>query len=305
VSDEVDAVVDRADVAAAAERALQLDPGCGLAHAALSALLPWGDYEGREAALQRALAVGPRDPQTAIEMGWFLVNVGRNEEALRYAAQGLELDPLNGAAANIYSQLLALVGRYEDSLRAYAVYREKWPLSPVFTIAPLSHAYLQGDRTTYDSLRRAAVDLGLTGKFVTQALAAGEMRFDPTPKSRERILDGIGERIRKTGTVVLGRLILAYAMGLRDEVFGFIDQASFAHLFDKDGPPPASHYSPGVIFDRTANLGMMQDLRFVGFCAKLGLCDYWVNTGRWPDCAEAGVLLYDFKAECRRLAAIG
>jgi hypothetical protein len=47
---------------------------------------------------------------------------------------------------------------------------------------------------------------------------------------------------------------------------------------------------------------MMPDIRFVGLCAKLGLCDYWVKTGRWPDCAEDGVLAYDFKAECRRLA---
>jgi hypothetical protein len=49
---------------------------------------------------------------------------------------------------------------------------------------------------------------------------------------------------------------------------------------------------------------MRRDPRFAAFCAKLGLCDYWTKTGHWPDCADAGVLPYDFKAECRRLAAI-
>lgn len=39
------------------------------------------------------------------------------------------------------------------------------------------------------------------------------------------------------------------------------------------------------------------------FCAKLGLARYWVNTGRWPDCAEDNALPYDFRAECRRLTA--
>jgi hypothetical protein len=36
---------------------------------------------------------------------------------------------------------------------------------------------------------------------------------------------------------------------------------------------------------------------------QLGLCDYWVKSGQWPDCAKEGVLPYDFKAECRKLAA--
>jgi hypothetical protein len=48
---------------------------------------------------------------------------------------------------------------------------------------------------------------------------------------------------------------------------------------------------------------MMEDPRFARLCAKLGLIDYWVATGRWPDCADEGVLPYDFKVECRRVAA--
>ena len=197
--DEIDIVVDRTEVVAAAEAALRLDPGCGLAYVALGTLLPFGDYQGREAALERALAVGPRSSLTASRMGWFLASVGRNQEALQYAAQGLELDPLDEFAANAYSQLLTYVGRYDDSQRSYAVFREKWPLSPLFTIAPLNHAHLHGDRQTYDMLRRIAVDLGMSGKFVRQALASGDMRFDPTPRSRERIIEAIDGQIRNTG----------------------------------------------------------------------------------------------------------
>jgi hypothetical protein len=46
-------------------------------------------------------------------------------------------------------------------------------------------------------------------------------------------------------------------------------------------------------------MAMIADNRFVGLCAKLGLCAYWVKTQRWPDCVD--VVAYDFKAECRRL----
>jgi hypothetical protein len=42
----------------------------------------------------------------------------------------------------------------------------------------------------------------------------------------------------------------------------------------------------------------------VTLCAKLGLCDYWVTSGRWPDCAADGILPYDFEAAVRREAAV-
>ena len=48
---------------------------------------------------------------------------------------------------------------------------------------------------------------------------------------------------------------------------------------------------------------LMRDPRFARLCARLGLCDYWVKTDRWPDCAEAVAPYYDFKAEARRLAS--
>ena len=55
-----------------------------------------------------------------------------------------------------------------------------------------------------------------------------------------------------------------------------------------------------------ADLGptaLQRDIRFVQLCAKLGLCDYWVQSGTWPDCAEQLSDYYDFKAEVRRAVA--
>jgi hypothetical protein len=34
----------------------------------------------------------------------------------------------------------------------------------------------------------------------------------------------------------------------------------------------------------------------VKLCARLGLVEYWLETLKWPDCAE--VVPYDFKKEC-------
>jgi hypothetical protein len=43
---------------------------------------------------------------------------------------------------------------------------------------------------------------------------------------------------------------------------------------------------------------LRNDPRFVPLCARLGLVEFWLTTGKWPDCADD--VPYDFKAECAR-----
>jgi hypothetical protein len=45
---------------------------------------------------------------------------------------------------------------------------------------------------------------------------------------------------------------------------------------------------------------MVTDIRFMRLCAKMGFCDYWVQTDRWPDCVDQ--VPYDFRAEAKKLA---
>jgi hypothetical protein len=79
-----------------------------------------------------------------------------------------------------------------------------------------------------------------------------------------------------------------------------VDQSTFP-VFEEFGPNPGGFYTPGgMIFGRLLCPEMMNDVRFVSLCAKLGLCDHWVETDRWPDCAS--FVPYDFRAEARRLA---
>ena len=82
-----------------------------------------------------------------------------------------------------------------------------------------------------------------------------------------------------------------------------IGQASFDYVFGPRRARPNGAISPAAIFSVTHNTPMMRDPRFPGLRAKLGLCDYWARTDRWPDCAADGVLPYDLEAESRRLAS--
>jgi hypothetical protein len=131
-------------------------------------------------------------------------------------------------------------------------------------------------------------------------MADGEMIRNPSPNRCKRVLNHVAEQLERTGTLQFDLLLYAFRMGLVDETFLFVEEASFAHMFDNAGPLPTADHNPGIVFDRTSNLAMMQDIRFVGFCAKIGLCDYWTKTNRWPDCA--GFVGYGFRSEARRLA---
>jgi hypothetical protein len=88
---------------------------------------------------------------------------------------------------------------------------------------------------------------------------------------------------------------------LADEVFDLIEQSSFDYVTDPEKLwRGAGNF--GDVLSLALYKGFLRDPRFPKFCSKLGLADYWLKTGCWPDCADDGVLPYDFKAECWRLA---
>jgi hypothetical protein len=47
---------------------------------------------------------------------------------------------------------------------------------------------------------------------------------------------------------------------------------------------------------------LRNDPRFPHLCARLGLVEYWIRSGQWPDCAES--VPYDFRTECARVRTV-
>ena len=75
-------------------------------------------------------------------------------------------------------------------------------------------------------------------------------------------------RGRSMGTMMPLRLSLFQipsGLGMTEEVFGLIDQASFAHVFDEAAPAPSGALGdPGEIFRPDKSIAMIRDIRFVG-----------------------------------------
>jgi hypothetical protein len=104
--------------------------------------------------------------------------------------------------------------------------------------------------------------------------------------------------LEQTGTLPL-QLQQACKVGLADEAFGLVERTSFAHPFEPDGRLHRRDFALHVLFTRGGD-ALRRDVRL---CARLGLCDYWVRTDRWPDCADEFALHYDFREEARQQPA--
>jgi TolB-like protein len=290
-----------AQVREAAQTALTLDPGAGVAYTALGHLAPFGRYQEREILYGKALAASPTDPQILNETANLLRVVGRTREALPIFEQACDLDPLYWPAARSRADTLHEVGRREEALKAEDACLARWPEAPGIVNDAIVHAAEGPDWNRFDALVAKVAARGFESPRLRALIEYYEHLRRPDPAYVERTLRAARRDLARTGTVLIGQLLGLHSLGAEEAAFELVDQASFAHMFDPDGPPPAGGYTPAVMW-LPLYAPMRCDRRFVDLCAKLGLCDYWVKSGRWPDCADEGVLPYDFKAACERRA---
>jgi TolB-like protein len=295
----------RAKVIEAAETALRLDPGLGAPYHPLAELEAFGHFAAREALYRKALAASPNDPHVLTAVAFFASEAGHVHEALELAQKAFELDPIQFGNAYAYASFLDFEGRFDESRGLWDAFAQQWPTSGLIARGALAAAVQARDWDRFDALVAAAspevVDVGrLRG-----VIWLGSVTRDPQPERLQRALERARQEIAQSGAIALDRLTSLCSLGLVDETFELIEHASFAYMFDPRQKWASGPLTGGFIFSRGGAAALMEDVRYVELCAKLGLCDYWVATGRWPDCAQPGAVPYDFKAEARRLAKPG
>jgi len=125
---------------AAALEALSLDDTIADAHSALGTVLGCGefDWRGAEGEFTRALELSPSSAVVRYDYAWchamwFLLPLGRTEEALAEMRRALELDPLDPFYNSLLGYLLQGTGQSE---LAVAQFRHAVTLDPAF---PFSH----------------------------------------------------------------------------------------------------------------------------------------------------------------------
>ena len=287
---------------ATAER---LDPTLSVTRIASSWLEPFAAYQRREALLSEGLHLNPDDPTCLTQMSFVAGYVGRGREALALAEAAKTRDPQSSVAVGRW--LVLMYERYDEQAAQYDLMRARWPGNPEFSVIAANFAAAQGDWARYDALVRFAGEQPFARDPRMGRVMRETFRFyDAIRDDDQAWMDGYVERllaqVERSGTAPLDDLWGACTLGRADQAFQAIDRAGFDRAFRVGGAPLAS-FDLGTNLRRPFNGAMMDDARFPRLCAKIGLVAYWLDTDRWPDCADA--LPYDFRAEARKAAAEG
>jgi hypothetical protein len=104
--------------------------------------------------------------------------------------------------------------------------------------------------------------------------------------------------VAKTGGVDVARVVYAAHLGLVDDAYRAADAARLGPAGTSDDIMGPDGYRTALLFQASMP-ELRNDLRFPRLCARLGLVEFWMATGKWPDCAAE--LPYDFKLECARV----
>jgi hypothetical protein len=291
----------RAKVVAAAQTALAIDPNLGGVFQVLGALEPPAHFVQRESFHQRALALSGDDPTVLTNASLFYAEVGALARAAELAARAYELDPLYPWAANWYAVTLEKAGRLEESRAMHEAFHRLWPENELIALDAMECAANGDQWDWYDQLQQDAEARGFSGVIYRRMVSF----LDAVRASDgEGWLAAAQREFARRGEIAARTLVHLHRLGFAEEAFDLIERASFDYVRSSEGRVPDGTLSPIIMFSAFDAPAFREDTRFVRLCAKLGLCDYWTETGHWPDCAAQGALPYDFKAECRRLAAL-
>ncbi len=102
----------------AAERAVSLAPGLGLAHAQLAAVLAASDVSAAWTEVIRARALTPGDVSVEEVYAAIAMKAGRRDEAMTAASRAVELDPLQPEAWFTSMRALSCAGKFDAAIHA-------------------------------------------------------------------------------------------------------------------------------------------------------------------------------------------
>ncbi len=293
---------------AAAERALSLDPDCAQAMAALSLLKPaFADHGEKIALVDEALKRTPNDPALHVARATWFYSVGRVREAAKALEIATRLDPLGPAVEGLGASLLTACGEIDAALETIRGAWMRWPDSAfvwriMWETLCAAQRYDEADALTAPG---APPRQGVTEQDVAVLRAhAALLRRD---EEGRRIACGaiLDQLAAGDAPLSLWNAVVAAGFGCAERAFDVIDRALDQGRQLRPDPHDAfgmaRAQSPLQLFVHTCGEPIWRHERFTRLAARLGLAQYWIESGKWPDCASA--VDYDFKAACTAAAA--
>lgn len=244
------------DSGIAADKALQLAPGLGPAHAAHAYLQFYGfDYRGALAECRRAVQLAPDDGTVLNGCGYTLAGIGKLDEAIRLREHLLSIEPLYVINFQQYARLLLATGRLAEAAKYL---RAAGSLPQTNELWHHSHLFL---RMTAAMARR---DPGTAMAIATQA-----------PAETRNLLVALAAQAgsdRAAADAALATL-------LRNQAHAHPDAYSIAQVYALRGDADHAvawleHAAPPQLLFMLTDpliLRLRDDPRFVAFCKNAGL----------------------------------
>jgi tetratricopeptide (TPR) repeat protein len=283
-------------VAAEVTRALAIDPqNTDALVAQLFTFPPFGRFVEAEVALERlrqssGVAHGSR------YIGWYLRTTGRVRESLEETERSYRLNALDPMAANTLALARMAAGRVAEAVPIYEDLLVRVP-EMSFPVSSLLRAYaLLQDWAAVDRLLELAAKREL--REFQDGLPFIRARRDPTPANIEAWRSALEAQVRKTGGVDVAQLVYAAHLGMVDLAYQLAATACLGPTGSRDDIMGPDAYRTSLMF-MSGMPELRNDPRFAQLCARLGLVEFWMTTGKWPDCTDQ--VGYDFKAECARV----
>ena len=165
-----------------------------------------------------------------------------------------------------------------------------------FPVSSLLRAYaFQRDWAAVDRLLELAAKRQL--REFRDGLPFIRAKRDPTPQNIGGWRSDFEAHVNKTGCVDVSRLVYAAHLGLVEEAYRAAETACLGPIGTSDDIMGPDGYRTGLLF-QAGMPELRNDVRFAHLCARLGLVEFWLATGKWPDCADE--VPYDFRAECAK-----
>jgi tetratricopeptide (TPR) repeat protein len=268
--------------------ARNLNPHMPEVSLAEAALLPDMSFERRIALLERAVADGPGNAAALSILSENLLTVGRMNEAVEQAQRAVQANPLSPATRDSLIAALTYAGRADQAAAELQRVDQLWPGSSSVLSARFRIHLRYGDPTEAKRLIRSG-QINISSTPYVDSFV--EARIHPTPAN---IGEAVGEArsfYDREPTVIYHLAQVLATFGREEELFPILLNWPY---------PNKVSFVTDVLF-RPALRNVRRDPRLMAIAKRLGLLDYWRNSGQWPDfCFEAD-LPYDCKKEAAKL----
>lgn len=287
----------------AAARARALDSRNAEAYLAEAAMLPpVGAWRERQELIDRALRLGPNSPDSLILQGELLAELGRMQEALIYFRRAAALEPLSPSYLSILLAGLTSTGNFEEAEQLRQRLDRVWPDSASGWYNRFTSRMLIGDpNAALAMLDDENAPVTMEASFAAALRRYILARRDNNPAAQRAAADEIAEYARRNGVELPRTVVMASMVGNLDEAFELARQHFSTRPTELSIEQPIGGAGRYFIF-MPSSRAMRHDIRFIALARDIGLTDYWLETGRWPDFCSDPDLPYDCRAEAARLS---